>query len=478
MIELRPYQSDSIQLLRNGFAQKFQRQVLCLPTGSGKTVVFSDMVRAAYEKGTVTLVLTDRIELFKQTISALGRVGIAVEEIKAGKSYTYPDAIIYMGMVETVKRRKSLSINPKLIILDEAHKAAFNAILDQYPDVKVIGATATPDGKHFFKYYQNIVQNIDIPELIEQGFLSDCKAYQMQDDFSDLEVAAGEYTDGSLMQHFDKPKLYSGVVEEWQKLTPNTKTICFNVNIEHTIKMHRAFLEAGISSEYVTSNTPTAERDRIMRAFSAGAFHVLNNCSILTTGYDEPSIQTVILNRATKSLPLFLQMSGRGSRIYPGKTHFTLLDFGMNHDRHGMWSEAREWKLKKPKDKAKQVAPVKTCPNEDCGCLVFASARVCRYCGYVFPFVPAEAVEGVMVAVTPKAPDNLIGLRISDLGINELYELEKSKRYKSSFIWRVIRSHGEEAVTAYAGMKGYSRGWIHRQTQDIDNCEYTNYKIN
>lgn len=478
MIELRPYQTQAIQLLRKSFSEKNQRIVLCLPTGSGKTVIFSEMVRAASEKGTVTIVLTDRTELFKQTIKSLGRLGVAVEEIRAGKSKIYEGACIYLGMVETLKRRKNLNIKPALIILDEAHKGNFNTILDIFPDAKVIGATATPEGKHFFKYYQDIVQNIDIPELVELGFLCDCKAYQMIDDFSDLETKAGEYTDHSLLEHFDKPKLYGGVIREWQKWALNTKTICFNVNIEHTIKMHQSFVSAGISSQYITSKTPKEERDSILKAFSCGHFHVLNNCGILTTGYDEPSIQTVIMNRATKSLPLFLQCAGRGSRIYPGKTHFTLLDFGMNHDRHGMWNEERIWKIKKPKEKGEQAAPVKECKNPECGCLLPASARVCKYCGYVFEFKPAELLDGTMVEVTPKSPKHLIGKRISDLSIDELLELERSKKYKPSFIWRVIRSLGEEAISQYASKKGYSIGWIYRQKQDLLNCQFTDYRIN
>ncbi len=476
---LREYQKATVSKTRSGFVEH-KRQLMVLPTGGGKTIVFSEIVAAAANKGTLVLILTDRVELHNQTIESIRPYNIRYSLIDRNNKRVDRKATVFIAMVETFKRRMIdlQDIKFGLIIADEAHVANFNAVFDCFDNCRVIGATATPQGKHIYKYYTNIIQEIDTPELVDLGFLVDCKAYQMQDDFSDLETKAGEYTDVSLMNHFDKPKLYTGVVDEWVKHANNTKTIVFNINIEHTIKTYEAFKAAGISSEYITSKTPKEERNRILDAYSKNYFFVLLNCGILTKGYNEPSIQTVILNRATKSLPLFLQMSGRGSRIYPGKTHFTLLDFGMNHDRHGMWNEPREWKLKKPKEKAKQVAPVKTCPNDDCGCLVFASARICRYCGYVFPFVPTEAVEGVMVAVIPKVPDNLIGLHISDLGIDELYELEKSKRYKASFIWRVIRSHGEEAVTTYAGMKGYSRGWVHRQTQDIDNCEYTNYKIN
>lgn len=498
MINLRPYQNESIIQLRHGFANKYQRQVLCLPTGAGKTVVFSEMVRMAAERGTVTIVLTDRTELFKQTVKSLSRIGVAVEEISPNKKNTFLGATIYLAMVETIKRRSDVInlLRPQLIIADEAHKGNFTRILDLFPDARVIGATATPEGKHFFKYYQNIVQNVDIPDLIEQGFLVDYMAYQMEDDFSDLEVKAGEFTDASNFSHFDKPTLYDGVIKEWNRLAKGLKTICFNVNIAHTINTHNAFLQAGISSEYITSKTTKEERERILNAFKNGAFTVLNNCGILTTGYDEPTIQCVIMNRATKSLPLFLQCFGRGSRILEGvidglktdeerlssislsdKPSFIGLDFGMNHNRHGMWNEAREWKLKKPKEKKESITPVKECKNEECGCLNPVSARICKYCGTPFPLKEKSLLEGIMVEVSPRAPDEIIGRKISSLSISELLLLEASKKYKSSFIWRVVRSHGEEAIKEYADIKGYKSGWLKRQIQELDNCEYTDYKI-
>ena len=306
MIKLRPYQTESIKHLRNGF-KDYLRQILCLPTGAGKTVVFSEMVRMAADKKTITLVLTDRIELFKQTFNSLSIHGFMIQELSADKKGFNPDANVTLAMVKTFKRRSIKSYKPDLIIIDEAHKGNFNKILDLYPDSKVVGATATPKGKHIPKYYENIVQNIDIPDLIEQDFLVPCKAYQMQDDFSDLEVKRGEYTDASQFNHFNKRKLYSGVIDNWNKYAVGKKTIVFNVNIEHSIQMTNEFNDAGILSECITSKTPKEERKRILKAFSDGLIPVLNNCGILTTGYDEPTIECVIMNRKTKSLPLWLQ---------------------------------------------------------------------------------------------------------------------------------------------------------------------------
>lgn len=461
-MNLRPYQYDLVTQTAQAFRDN-QRVILCAPTGSGKTVMFSEIVRRSAEKFTQVLVLTDRIELFKQTFSALSVRGIPVQTISADNDHRNfnPNALVTVGMVETVKRRFLFGYKPQLIICDEAHKGNFTKVLAEiFPDVKVIGATATPIGKHLPKLYTKIVQTVDIPELIRDGFLSPCRAFQMQDDFSDLDVKAGEYTEASQFGHFNKRHLYAGVVQEYQTKTPGKKCIVFNVNIEHAIEMTAQFRSAGIVSECITSRTPKEERNRILKAFSDGLFPVLNNCGILTTGYDEPSIEVVIMNRKTKSLPLWLQCCGRGSRILPGKTHFTVLDFGMNHDEHGLWAEPRTWSLieKKKRKKGVDASPVKNCPG--CSAMLSAKARKCEYCGHEFELPEAELREGVMKELTPP---ELIGKQINDLSPNELYDLQKSGRFATKFIWRIARSRNEEFLKQYAKLAGYHRGWCMRQ---------------
>lgn len=495
-MELRNYQIQSVESLSKGFAQNL-RQVLCLPTGAGKTVVFSDIVCKAAKRGTVTLVLTDRTELFKQTVKALGRFDVAVEEIKPNKKNTYKGATIYVAMVETLKRRKELldKLPINLIIADEAHKQNFNKIFDAFPEAFVIGATATPVGKHFYKYYQSIVQTIDVPDLVDQGFLVPCRAFQMVDDFSDLEKSRmGDFTSESLNNHFKDKTLYDGVINWWKKKAIGKKTIVFNCSIEHCAEVTQQFLDAGISSESITSKTPKDERDRILEAFKNGHFSVLNNCGILTTGYDEPTIECVILNRATESLPLYLQMIGRGSRLIDSriggletsedrkqaiaqssKPFFTVLDFGGNHDRHGLWNEGRSWTIEPPKRKRKglQVAPVKTCP--DCEAMVGVREVLCPYCGYEWQASDRELKKGgKLVEITVK---DFEGLKVSDCSIDDLINLQRLKKYKATYIWRVVRSRGVDALLEYAEKMEYSKGWIYKQKEKLSDSSFTNYSI-
>lgn len=493
-IILDPYQNDSVNGLSTGFKEN-KRQVLCLPTGGGKTVVFSDIVQKASKRGTVTLVLTDRTELFKQTVKALSKFSVTVEEIAPNKKNVYEKATVYVAMVETLKRRKELleRLPIELIIADEAHKQNFNKIFDAFPDAFVVGATATPVGKHFAKYYSNIVQTIDVPELVDLGYLVSCKAFQMVDDFSDLQVKRGDYTIESQQNHFQKSTLYDGVVAEYKRRAIGSKTIVFNCSIEHSHQVTQAFLDAGVSSECITSNTTKEERKRILKAFSDGHFSVLNNCGILTTGYDEPGIETVILNRATQSLPLYLQMIGRGSRLIDStirmrdsreerllaiasssKPFFQVLDFGGNHDRHGLWNEERKWSIEPAKRKKKgvQVAPVKTCPQ--CEAMLIIQAPSCNYCGYEYPINDRELKQGQMKEVTIKDYE---GKKVSQLTVDDLIKLQELKRYKSAYIWRIIRGLGEPALREYAAKKDYKDGWIYGQLKKMSDTDFNDRTI-
>lgn len=472
MINLRPYQSEAVDHIRAAFASGHKRVVLCMPTGAGKTATFTSIVSSTVNRGKSVLVLTDRTELFNQTIASIGRNQIPVSFISPDSRHVAPNAKCYVGMVETLKRRigKSVHIRPDLIIIDEAHKGNFNRIFELFPDSYYIGATATPVGKHFHKLYTHIVNPISISDLISDGYLVPCHPFQMQDDLSDLEQVAGEYTESSQFNHYNKAKLYDGVITEWQQRAAGLKTIVFNCNIEHSLNMTEQFKSAGIKSYCITSRTPDDERKWILSEFSRGTFPVLNNCGILTTGYDEPSIECVIMNRATMSLPLWLQCCGRGSRTYPNKRKFVLLDFGLNHDRHGLWAADREWSLDPPKKrKSIGAAPVKSCP--ECAAMIPASARICQFCSNEFKQSERDLKSGTMVEFI-KSPH--IGKQVSELSI---FELSTLNSFKSTYIWRVVRSRGTDAIREYARYKGYKYGWIKRQLDSIEDSSHKDYVI-
>lgn len=469
-IQLYPFQQQAVSDLREAY-REHTRILLVAPTGSGKSVMFSHIIAATVAKGKRVLCLSDRVEIFEQNTKHIAKHNIAICKVSAKSTAIYRDAMLFVGMVETFNRRikQFASIKFDLIVLDEGHKSCYFKVLDAYPNTKTLSCTATPKNPKLHLYYTKIVQSIDIPELIDQGFLSPCKGYAMQDDFSDL-VAGGEdgITEKSNFAHFNKSKLYQGCVEQWRKVADGKRTIVFCINIAHSVETTKAFNEAGIKAYCVHSKTPEAERNWVISEHRRGAFPVLINSNVLVAGYDDPAIECIVFNRATGSLPFWLQGCGRGSRIMPGKRHFIVLDLGGNFERHGLWEAARIWRLTPPPKRApgSGVAPIKSCKN--CQAILPASARVCQYCGCEMPLTEKELAAGRLVEVQNRLRAGIEGKYVSMLTIPELIEMEKTGQFKASYVWRILRSRGKNHIEEYARIKDFKWKWIMRQLEAME----------
>ena len=440
------------------------------------------MVKQAFEKGKRVLILTHRMELFKSTLKHFGNAGIPCVSLEAGNKMPIGDWRVMLAMEKTIwnKIKRGENILPiDLIIGDEIHYNNFTKIIEHFPAAYLIGFSATPTGKHICKIYTDIINNIDIPELINQRWLVPCRAYQMQDNFDDVKISKGEFEDKSLFQHFNTSKLYKGIIDEYRTRALGKKTIVFCVNVEHTKATWQTFVDAGfLNVRLVHSKMDERVRRCNIDEFERMPSGIMINCGILTTGYDHPPVECIIVYRATTSLPLWLQMQGRGSRPHEGKDEFICLDFGQNHTRLGLWNQQREWTLLPPKKrKALGSAPVRSCPT--CSAMLHASARKCEFCGFVFSIVTTELREGVMCEITSGTPLSAKGKRISDLSIEQLIELQKVKRMKSSYIWRVMRARGTDALKIYREQMGYNPYWLIQQMQKLQagETQFSNYII-
>lgn len=460
-MSLRPYQSDSIDAVQSMFASGKKRVILCAPTGSGKTIMFSDIAWKAFVKAKRVMILTHRKELLKQ----------------AGKSNNCE-----IVMVETLHNRikKGFDVNQvDLMIIDEAHIGSFRKILEHYKGY-LIGATATPIAKPpLCLLYDDIVCNVDIPSLISQGFLSRPKTFvKTSVDVSELKVSKGDYSEASLDNLYNKPKVYTGMVDDYIRMANGIKAIVFCVNIEHTINCYLEFKARGVEVYMIHSNMKEWERDLAIDQFTASKNGVLVNASIATTGFDVPDILLVIINRATTSLALWLQMCGRGSRIIDAilskligrseKKDFTIWDYGDNVVRLGHWEAERNWKKiffdtgkKKKKD---QAAPVKTCEN--CQAVVYASAKKCPHCGNEFPVNTIVLPEGKLKELVYK---RLEGKWLWQLEYNDVFEVAKDKGWKQGFVERILfyKEEGptrpEHPLQRFYDSKEYHQGYRDRK---------------
>lgn len=395
-MELRDYQERSVIEVAKKL-RTHRKIVFQLATGGGKTITFSAITKRYIEKsGKAVLILVHRKELMVQTIRTLFHAyGISGQMIRAGMKHV-PKAAVYVGMVESTVRRIPQDIG--LVIIDEAHNLSFAKMFDLFPTEYIIGFTATPltsnKKKPLKNYYEDIVTGVDIPDLIAQGSLCQNITYAPKEtvDASKLKVKAGEYDDKMMAMEFSKAKHIQNTVDAYKKHGNGGKCLVFNVNIEHSKLVNEAFVNAGFNSRSVDSTS--GDRDEIVKWYLNTPDAVLNNVGILTMGFDAPDTEIIIMNRATLSMPLWLQCCGRGSRPTDSKSAFTIIDLGQNAITHGDWSDSRDWEnifFNPPKVGKPGVAPVKNCP--ECDAILPARVRECKYCGHVFPPPEVEEAE-------------------------------------------------------------------------------------
>jgi superfamily II DNA or RNA helicase len=381
MKKTRPYQKQAIDGLRAGFAKGYKSQVLCMPTGSGKSFVFTTIANSALSKGKKVLIVCNRIELINQVQDYLKDLGLNFTIIAPGQKQGVKTC--FVASIDTLRRRELPDVD--LIVIDECHFSTFDKLIDRYKESEfnplIIGITATPlrtgAQRSLHELYQNIIEPTTIGALLFEGYLVPCRTYAAKIDLSDTKLTGGDYDNKALYKEFNKQRLYEGLIENYEKFAKGKKTLIFNVNVAHSLKTVEALKAAGYDARHLDGQTPTKERRELLEGFKNGEFNILSNCSVLTTGYDNSSIECIIVNRATKSLPLYLQMVGRGSKL-----DFIVIDLGGNCYEMGLWSDARTWELVKKRRNSSGVAPVKLC--ESCEAMNPVSARVCKECAEPF----------------------------------------------------------------------------------------------
>jgi len=467
-IQLRPYQSNLTQSLRERMRSGHRKLILCAPTGGGKTVMFTHMVSEHVKRGGRALVVTDRVELMKQAGGAFSRVGLNPELIKAGSN---PDLTLHchVAMIETLSRRAeryaTFIASRTMIIFDEAHKCPFDKLFPFInPNCFVIGATATPyrsgNQPALDEFYTDIVQDVDTPQLVELGFLSEADTYGVEIDLSGVKKVAGEYDPAQLAQRYEERKVYAGVIDNYNRICPNTKALAFCSNIDSAVSLTKQLVSAGLPARCLDSTMSDADRKEKLEWLRETYNAILVSVGILTTGFDEPTIQTIILYRATTSLPLFLQMVGRGSRVTDNKKRFTILDFGNNVKTHNFWEAERVWSLEKKPKRKKDVAPVKECPK--CHAMLAVSVMVCKYCNHTFKRKEEEKPTGEFAHLTLLPKPKLLRTA-NGMTLAEKARLCKTKGVDGKpmikWAWVLHNLKDIEEAREFIKLMGFKKGW-------------------
>jgi DNA repair protein RadD len=401
-IILRPYQAEAVEAVYQHLRDRDDNPVVVIPTAGGKTPAMATICRDAVEKwnGRV-LILAHVKELLQQTADTLRCVApdLEIGVYSAGlKSRDTRDPIIVAGIQSVYKRACELDAFD-LIIVDESHmippdgEGMYRQFLADAktvnPDIRVVGLTATPyrlkgglicKPDHFLNH---VCYEIGVKELIVQGYLCPLKskAGKIKANLSDLHIRGGEFISTEVEKAMDNHTLVRSACEEIAELTADRNSVLiFTSGVshgQHIAKNTERF--SGRECGFVCGDTPGLERELLLQRFKAGELKYLANINVLTTGFDAPIIDCVVMLRPTNSPGLYYQMVGRGFRLHPEKTDCQILDYGGNIIRHG---PVDDLKLKEP-DQGNGEAPAKECP--ECQALIHAAYAICPECEYEFP---------------------------------------------------------------------------------------------
>jgi len=358
---LRPYQQTGVADIKTAFHAGNKSVLYTLPTGGGKTIIFSHILKAMANAGRPCMVLVHRRELLLQTVKQLKELGLEFSTIQAGLEYK--PALISIASVQTLVKRPGIWIFPELIICDECHHMAgknqWAQIRTRYQASRLLGVTATPerlDGRGLGDSFDILVQGPNIQELTKAGYLSPIKYYSV--DFSkgvDFRTRAGDYDKKQMEDFFTQKKIYGSTVEHFKKHFGGNKTaLIFCVTIKHAEQISYQLRLSGFDCPVISGKLDYGVRQRLIEDLGNRVIHGLVSCDIISEGTDIPTVDGCVLLRRTQSLGLFLQQVGRCLRIAPGKKEAIVLDHAGNIFIHGHPGQAREWELKKSETKKKE----------------------------------------------------------------------------------------------------------------------------
>ena len=342
-MELRPYQETARQKVQEEWKEGKKRTLLVLPTGTGKTIVFSKIIEDRVKKGERVLVIAHRGELLEQASDKLYKsTGLKTATEKAEQTSLGSFYRVVVGSVQTLQREKRLNQFPPeyfdTIVIDEAHHAisdGYQRVLQHFEDANVLGVTATPDRgdmRNLGSYFESLAYEYSLPEAIKSGYLSPIKALTipLKLDLSNVKQQAGDFSTKDLGTALD-PYLEQ-IAEEMKKQCFNRKTVVFLPLVKTSQKFRDILNKHGFKAAEV--NGESADREQVLKDYEEGKYNVLCNSMLLTEGWDCPSVDCVIVLRPTKVRALYSQMVGRGTRLAPGKKELLLLDFLWHTERH------------------------------------------------------------------------------------------------------------------------------------------------
>jgi superfamily II DNA or RNA helicase len=447
MIALRPYQTKVVDDIAAAIAAGHKRILVVAPTGSGKTVIGSEIIRRYSALLQSSLVIAHRREIIQQTSQKLYANEIRHGIILAGFA-PRPLERVQVASIQTMGARDQRP-TAHLLMVDEAHHArakTYLEIIGAYPDAILIGLTATPcrgDGRGLGNIFEVLIEAPQIPQLIELGHLVKSRVFApvRADVAKGVETRQGDYVISQLSRRMNTSALVGDVVEHWHRFGERRRTVAFACDVAHSLHIRDEFIKAGVRCGHIDGSTPKDERDATLAQLASGRLEIISNCMVLTEGWDMPEVGCCILARPTKQMGLYRQMVGRVLRPAEGKPDSVILDHSGAVYRHGRPEDVVEWSLDldkratAPEHEKRQANPATALLEcTQCGS-VRTGGQPCPCCG----FLPQRPAQGVRFA------DGDLGL------VARSGKTTKAQIDPVAFI-------GE--LKSIADDRNYKRGWI------------------
>lgn len=345
MFQLRPYQAEAKQAILAAWDEGYRKTLLVLPTGCGKTVVFSSVAEDRVAKGQRVLIMAHRGELLTQAADKLKEAsGLDCVLEKAESTSLGSFLPVTVGSVQSLTQEKRLAQFPAdhfgTIIVDEAHHClsdSYQRVLNHFPGANILGVTATPDRgdmQNLGAYFDNKAYEYSMTDAIHEGYLCPIKAQMipLELDIASVGLSSGDFAAGEIGCALE-PYLEQ-IAKEMRTYCQGRKTVVFLPLIATSQKFCRMLNDVGFKAAEVNGNSD--DRTTVLADFENGKYDVLCNSMLLTEGWDCPAVDCIVILRPTKIRSLYQQMVGRGMRLSPGKENLLLLDFLWMTERHDL----------------------------------------------------------------------------------------------------------------------------------------------
>lgn len=448
--ELRDYQVDLINRARESI-MKHKRIIIQSPTGSGKTVVASEIIKNAQKNKVGVFFLVHQRELLEQTSAALWRCKIPHGLCVAGRVVSQHH--VQLASIMTLKNRMDRYKEPSLIIVDECHRAlsrTYSDIFSKWSKAFVIGLTATPqrtDGRGMGEEFNDIVKGVSVRYLIDTGSLCEYELFGTPPQFKieDIKVRAGDYDKKDLEEKTSKPQIIGDAVSHYLKLARGKKTVVMCSTIKHAEQVAEQYNQAGIKAAALHGLAD--DRSGILDDFENGDLMVIASVQLLVEGVDIPSIACVQWLRPTKSLVIWMQGIGRGLRPHSQKDKLIILDHVGNWSRLGLPDDDRDWSLEGSKRKGKKSDSEENLSVQVCASCYFSfksGVYACPHCGEAVEFKERkiEIVEGELERIQKAKEEEEIKKQARkeqgrSQSLEELIALGVKRQYRDPAAWAV-----------------------------------------